>query len=63
MLKLCIATIEYIHDKTQNLLRTVFLKMSPNLSWNSQGSLYRRSDFRAAYDTLMAAVVIAGIVS
>ena len=37
---------------------SVFLKMSPNLSWNSQGSLALR--LRAAYD---AAMVVAGIVS
>ena len=45
-------------------LTSVFLKMSPGSSWNSQGSLYRRSDrLRAAYDTLMAARVVARIVS
>ena len=38
MPKLCIATIEYMtRHKT-------YFKMSPNLSWNSQGSLYRCSD-------------------
>ena len=57
MPKLCIATMS--HDKDTKLT-SVFLKMSPNLSWYSQGSLYR---LRAAYDTLMAAMVVAGIVS
>ena len=32
-----------IHDKDTKLT-SVFLKMSPNSTWNSQGSLYRRSD-------------------
>ena len=35
--------IATIHDKDTKLT-SVFLKMSPNSSWNSQGSLYRRSD-------------------
>ena len=50
-----------IHDKDTKLT-SVFLKMSPILSWNSQGSLYRRSDL-GLYDTLMAAMVVAGRVS
>ena len=33
--------------------------MSPNSSWNSQGSLYRRSDLWLPYYT-MAAMVVAG---
>ena len=52
MPKLCIATMS--HDKDTKLT-SVFLKMSPNLSWYSQGSLYR---LRAAYNTLMAAMVV-----
>ena len=32
-----------VHDKYTKLT-SVFLKMSPNSSWNSQGSLYRCSD-------------------
>ena len=42
-------------------LTSVFLIMSPNLSWNSQGSPALR--LWAAYDTPMAAMVVAGIVS
>ena len=53
MPKLCIATI--------TKLTLDFLKMSPNLSWNSQGSLHRRSDLGLL--TLIAAMVVAGIVS
>ena len=50
MPKLCIATM-FAEYMTRH--KTYFLKMSPNLSWNS-------SIGGAAYDTLMAAMVVAG---
>ena len=56
MPKLCIATMSAEYNKDTKLT-SVFLKMSPNLSWNSPLRL------RAAYDAPMAAMVVAGIVS